>query len=97
MSLEKLDAFQFLGRAIEHREVRMREALITQLMSGTRTMEEMQRDIDHSRGFIAGMRYATRDVTAGAQRDLDKLDKGTEPDEPEQEDYWNEPDRGSES
>ena len=49
-----------------------------------------QRRADYHRGFVDGMKYLTQDVIEGAERALERLDRGTsqQPEAEEGSDVW---------
>lgn len=86
-SLKRVEAFLFLAGEAEKKGVAMRELVAQRVMSGE-PLDVLQRQTDYDRGFVAGMRYITRDVIEGAERTAKKLEQAGADDKPEEKDIW---------
>lgn len=86
-SLRGIEAFSMLGKVAQKKEEGIRKFWTARIERGE-DLVALQRQFDYDRGWIDAMKYLTELVPAGAARTLATLDRGEEPDEPE-EDYWN--------
>jgi hypothetical protein len=73
-TLPRLEPFQALVEEIEKKQTRIERLLMSRILGDGMDGAEMQRQVDHDRGFIAGMRYATIEIPAGAARMLNRTD-----------------------
>lgn len=88
-SLKRLEPWQFLKDTIAKKRVRMAEMVAQRILGDPNfTAELAQRQIDHDRGYVAGMKYVF-DVVDGAERTLSGA-RSSKPDEAE-EDFWEAP------
>jgi hypothetical protein len=74
VTLPRVEAFRVLIEEIEKKQTRIERTLMSLVLTDGMDGEKMQRQADHDRGFIAGMRYATIEIPQGAERMLARTD-----------------------